>query len=59
MLEVLKDEIDFAFLLEGLLDTHDIVSFEHFEHLYLSLDGFTIELIFVGFFEFLDGDSLC
>ena len=59
MLKILKDEIYFAFFLEGLLDAHDVVSFEHFEHLYLSLDCFAIELIFVGLFEFLDGDSLC
>ena len=29
-LEVLKNEIDFALFLEGLLDANDVVSFQHF-----------------------------
>jgi hypothetical protein len=59
VLEVLEDEIDLSFFLEGLLDAHHIVPFEHLQHLDLSLDGFTAELILVGLLEFLDGDSLC
>jgi hypothetical protein len=39
-LEVLKNEVDFSFLLEGLLDTHHIISLQHFQHFYLSLDRF-------------------
>ena len=39
MCEVLEDEIDFSFFLEGLLDVDDVVSFEHFEHLDLPLNG--------------------
>ena len=39
-LEVLKYEIDFSFLLEGFLDTHYVVSLQHFQHFYLSLDRF-------------------
>jgi hypothetical protein len=59
VLEVLENEIDLSFLLEGLLDTHYIVTFQHFEHFDLTLDGFATELVFVGFLEFFDCDSLC
>lgn len=37
--EVLKDEVDLALLLEGLLDAYHILSLQHLEHLYLALDG--------------------
>ena len=41
VLEVLENEINFAFLFEGLFDVDHVVSFEHFQHFYLSLDCFS------------------
>ena len=40
VLEVFEDEIDLAFLFEGLLNSDHEVTFEHFKHLDLPLYGF-------------------
>jgi hypothetical protein len=57
-IEVLKDEIDLAFLLEGLLDAHHVFALEHLKHLYLALDGHVGKLVFIALLEFLDRHSL-
>ncbi len=54
--EVLEDQVDFAFFLEGLADADDVIAFEHFEHFDFALDGAFVVLIFIGFFKLLDGD---
>lgn len=59
VLEVLENEVYFSFFFEGLFDTDDELSFEHFEHFDLSLDSFFAELVFIGLLEFFDCDSLC
>ena len=56
VLEVLKNKINLAFLLEGLFDAYNVLTFKHFQHLDLSLDGATGELILICFFELFDGD---
>ena len=53
-----EDEVDFAFLFEGLLDVDHVVALQHFEHLDLALDGPAGKLVFIRLLELLDGDSL-
>lgn len=57
-IEIFEDQVDLALFLEGLLDAHHVVAFQHLQHLDLTLDGLTGKLVLIAFFEFLDRHSL-
>lgn len=57
-IEVFEDKVDLSLFLEGLFDANHVISFQHLQHLYLTLDGLAGELVLIAFFEFLDRHSL-
>ena len=56
--KVLEYKVDFSLLLEGLLYIDNKISFQHFEHLDLPLDGPPGKLILIRLLELFNGHCL-
>ena len=58
VLNVLKNQIHYAFLPESLLELYDVGVLQHFKYFDLAHGCFFNDLIFLGFFELFDGNDL-